>query len=89
MMVHHAYREAEENFQTWLTALNGAAESYLPQIRKLVEGKEPKPLGGSREHDAEIVLQNIGARIDDVMSSFDAVLRSIGMATRYEQYHKR
>ena len=87
-MPRQQFTEASENFQMWLNALNAATENFLPQARKLLEETSPKAMGGSREQDAELVLRSISERIDDIMSSFDRMLQSIGTGPRYGRFFK-
>jgi hypothetical protein len=85
-MYHERFHKAGDEFLAWINSLRGAATSIFPQARSFLEGDNPRPMDMEREQAAECALRDVGKRIEDVMSSFDAVLESIGMPPRYKAF---
>lgn len=86
-MKREEFRKASDNFKMWLDVLNNATENIIPQAQKFLDGDDPNPMEApSRESAAELALRDVSERIDDVMSAFDGLLKSINMGTRYQSY---
>lgn len=86
-MKHKKFSEASDNFRRWLDGLNNATENILPQAQNFLDGDNPNPMEApSRESAAELALRDISETLDDVMSAFDGMLKSINMGTRYQSY---
>ena len=81
-MQNKKFLEASDNFRSWLDVLNNITENILPQAQRFLDGDNPNPMEApSREPAAELALRDISEQIDDVMSAFDGMLKSINMGT--------
>ncbi len=81
------FNEASDNFMTWLSALDNFANGRINEAKHVLDKNNPKPdHAPSRESAAEHVLDDIGERIEDIMSSFDSMLETIGMPKKFERF---
>lgn len=86
-MKYKTFSEASDNFIMWLSALDNFADGKIKEAKHVLDKNNPKPEHApSRESAAEHVLDDISERIEDVMSSFDSMLETIGMPKKFERF---
>ncbi|MEW5843742.1 MAG: hypothetical protein AB1775_10805 [Bacteroidota bacterium] len=84
-----SYAEASKNLVQWLDSLSNVTRDRIEQAQNILNDSNEHPMGApSRESGAELVLREIGNKIDEVLCAYDMLLNSINMPSQYKKYYE-
>ena len=85
-MENEEFQTTADEFMAWVNALQSTASGMLEQARRLLRTNGRQSQSMQNDEAAELALRAVSKRIEDVMSSFDSVLKSMRLPPRYKAF---